>query len=180
MFGLCGIGGIGGCHGGIGGMIGICGLGGCCGGLMGCAQPTQFYSDWSRFPGRSYFHRSHHLLAPNFSMVAGSTPELLVIYYPDRPHYFYYYDPQQKKYVGRYRPASKDTECFAVLAPAKRKRSLAEITESSFGKWGPMPALASLLSPSGLIAASTFPSQIQRPPDGLPGHNLPPDEPLDK
>ncbi len=187
-------GGLGGGLGGIGGGLGgMCGLGGCCGmmgigggiagiggmhgfGCWGTGMSLQFYSDWTHFPGRSYYHRSFHFPT---AIVLGSNPatvqELRVIHYPDRPHYFYYYDPQQKKYVGRYRPDASDNDCFALLSPKARKRSLAEIPEQAYGRWGPMPTLAAL---SG--ASTAFSPQLQRPPAGLPGHDLPPDEPLDK
>jgi hypothetical protein len=182
--GMSGIGGISGMGGGIGGCCGLggiggfCGLGGiqgfgCCGGLVGYQQPVQFYTDWSRFPGRSFYHRSYHLGLAN-ALGGTTSAELLVIAYLDRLHYFYYYHPPQKKYVGRYRPDAKDQECFAVLPLAKRKRTLAEIAENAYERWGPMPALAALTT------AGPFPRVLQRPPAGLPGHNLPPDEPLDR
>ena len=87
--------------------------------------------------------------------------------------------------MGRYRRGAKDQDCFALLAPNFRKATLGEITEKSYSKWGPMPAMAQLTAPTVAnapppMATLGTPPQLIRPPDTLPGHDLPPDEFLEK
>jgi hypothetical protein len=181
--GMYGIGGFGGCFGSFpcsfGGCFGSfpCSFGGCFGGISG--TPQQFYGAWNKFPLRSYYHRDLYVANPF------AYQSLTVIHYPDRPNYFYFYDPAQKKYVGRYRRGAKDQDCFAMLAPNFRKATLGEVAEKSFSKWGPMPAIAQLTAPAVASSAAPMPAlgtppQLVRPPDTLPGHDLPPDEFLEK
>lgn len=173
------------------GFAGASGFGGCCGGNFSgfpCnfgyfggfgAVPQQSYGAWNKFPGKTFYHRDLYVANP-FAFQS-----LTVIHYPDRPNYFYFYDPAQKKYVGRYRRGAKDQECFAPLPPNFRKATLGELAEKSYSKWGPMPALAQLTgpavtNPSVPTPALGAPPHLIRPPDTLPGHDLPPDEFLEK
>jgi hypothetical protein len=171
MAGPCGIGGFGGfCGFGYGG-----GFGGCCGGFSG-ATTHQLYTGWAKFPGHSYFHRDLFLMTSG-GFGGNGVQHFVLIHYPDRPHYFYFFDPATKQYIGRYRPGAKDADCFALVRPGERKRTLAETPEAAFQRWGPMPR-------AGVITGRTNDGnvlstlQLQRPPDPLPGHDLPPDEPL--
>ena len=159
---------------GFGGMAGLCGfggLGGCCGGFSGAAT-HQLYSGWAKFPGRSYFHRDLYLVTTG-GFGGNGVQHFALIHYPDRPHYFYFFDPATKHYFGRYRPAAKDDECFALVRPKERRRTLAETPEAAFQRWGPMPRVGVITGKTGDgNILSTV--QLQRPPDPLPGHDLPP------
>jgi hypothetical protein len=179
---------IGGCSGT--GFSGFCGITGCLGGCMGtfCGfsgqvpSPQQFYGGWNKFPGKIYYHRDLYVTTGFSPFVYTS---LTVIYYPERPSYFYFYDPAQKKYVGRYKRGAKDPECFAMIPPNLRKATLGEVPEKSYARWGPMPAMVQLMAPpqppTGPSAApGAGAPALVRPPDTLPGHDLPPDELLDK
>jgi hypothetical protein len=175
---------------GLCGFTGASGFGGCCGGNFSgfpCggyfggfgAVPQQFYGAWNKFPGKTYYHRDLYVASPF------AYQSLTVIHYPDRPNYFYFYDPAQKKYVGRYRRGAKDQECFAPLPPNFRKATLGEVVEKSYSKWGPMPTMAQLTAPPATGAPPSMatlgtPPQLVRPSDTLPGHDLPPDEILEK
>jgi hypothetical protein len=194
--GMCGIGGcfgtgfggmcgIGGCFGtGLGGMCGIGGCfgshpGGCMGSLCGFSgfnpTPQQFYTPWTKLPERRFYNR-------DLQVVSGfiGFQNLTVIYYPERPSVFYFYDPIQKKYVGRYRRGAKETECFALIVPKDRRATLGEIPEKSYMKWSAMPSYSQLTAPPNVAPGPPAQPQLIRPPDALPGHDLPADELLDK
>src|SRR5262249_46291804 len=140
----CGFAGMSGCY----GMIGYCGFGGCFGGpicmgfMYGCfgsfPSLTQTYSKWTPSPSKAYYYRvlTVQTPAPN-----DLTFEFVLVHYPDRPKFLYYYDPVEKKYVGRYRPGARQEDCFHLVSPNYRKSNLADIPESSFRSIGGMPVL---------------------------------------
>jgi len=189
MIGYGGYCGFGGCCGGMpcnfGGCMGCfpCGMmGGCMGGAFYGLGPTQTYAKWSDSPGKAYYYRTLQItpsaLAPN-----DKTHEFIVVYYPERPKYFYYFEPVAKAYVGRYVLGSKGENCFSLLNPADRKANLKSIPENAFRGPGTMPTLPQLVnmkSPSIIEPGPWQTLRLNRPPESVPNEllGLPPDEEL--
>ena len=90
----------------------LTGFPGCCGGMI---QPqfqqtvSQFYTAWTRTPGKSYYHRSLFVYFPGF---VDKHHELLLIHYPDRRGELYFYDPAQRQYLAKYHVERQDGELF--------------------------------------------------------------------
>lgn len=140
------------------------------GGCIGCTTlpqtivPRQYYTGWNKFPERSFFHR--HL----FIATRSGYTELTWIFYPDRPGVFFLFDPGEKVFLGKYRLGVGREHCFALLLPEDRKPRLRDIADRVYRQWGPLPRLIDV----GGIGHQ----QVRRPPEDLPGEELPPDEPL--
>lgn len=182
--GFAGMSGFSGCFGG----PNMCGFSGCLGGpycygsMSGCfgsfAVATQTYSKWAPSPGKAYYHRTLtiQMPPPNEAIL-----EFVLVHYPDRPKFFYYYDPVEKKYFGRYRTGATPTDCFHVLGFADRKPSLKDIKDSAFRSTGGMPIMKYVLQPkSGVsVDAALQNLKLLRPPESIPDEllGLPPEEP---
>jgi hypothetical protein len=171
-FGGC-CGGIAGCSfGGCMGMIGMCGgcgIGGCFGSIA--FQPSQSYSSWNASPGRSYYYRTLTVHTPPPSE---SALEFILVYHPERPRYFYYYDPVERKFFGRYSVGIKPEQCFSLLSPNLRKASLKDVADLGYGVAGPMPTIPQIIRPrpGTTIDAMLQNTKLMRPPESLPNEQL--------
>jgi hypothetical protein len=174
--GLSGCGFGGGLTGCFGGCFGCCGgFGGCFGGVcgnFGCmttvTQPAiqpQVYSTWKRSPGKAFFHRTYTITLTNDKRVQ------YVIFYPERPKYLYYYDPEAKAYYARFVLGADNRSCFSLLERKDWKQLLADIPEAAFPPPGPLPQVQ-------FARAVHATMTILRPPEDLPGEELPPSEKL--
>lgn len=186
--GMCGFGGFSGC---IGGMP--CSFGGCLGGgFSGCfgsfpcsfgggqfsgGQHIQTYTKWSASPGRSYFYRVLHVQTPAPSE---ATLEFILVHQPDRPKYFYYFDPVDKKYLGRFIIGAKPEQCFNLLPFADRRTNIKEIPESAYRAIGTMPTFPQVIRPrpGTMVEPSLQNVRLSRPPEAIPDEllGLPPEE----
>jgi hypothetical protein len=98
--------------------------------------PRQFYSAWRRAPRRGFFYRIHSF-RPRATVAVYS--HHYVIYHPNRPRYFYYYNPVQRRYWGRCEIGQAGEGRYSLLAECDRRENLADIPESAFPPPGPMP-----------------------------------------
>jgi hypothetical protein len=206
MMGMTGFNGMGGCCGGMmgmGGASGCCGLGGCgammgmcgfngmtgcCGGMMGMGccgvfptAPTQAYSKWTPSPGMLYSYRTLNIQ---------NTPphdrslEFILVHYPERPKFFFYYDPVEKSYFGRYRLGAGAADSFSLLGFADRKANLKDIPESAYRSTGAMPAVPQVIRarPGTTVDAALRNLRLLRPPESMPDEllGLPPEEKLNE
>jgi hypothetical protein len=194
--GLCG------CCGGIGamcGVMGFTGMGGCCGGMtgmygcLGCypsyplygaflSTSSQTYAPWKASPNKAYYHRTTQVYAPAPNDISF---EFVIVYYPERPKYFYFFDPAEKKYIGQYQLGARPEKCFSLLNPNERKASLRDVSTALFRNPGPMPSLQQTFRPSGAIIGDSNALKdikLQRPPESIPDDllGLPPEEALEK
>ncbi|HZZ80691.1 MAG TPA: hypothetical protein VFE62_19470 [Gemmataceae bacterium] len=185
--------------GGMGGMQGLIGMGGCCGGMFtgyqcnpygfcnfgGCGggfgfnwMPTQSYSSWSPSPAKTYYYRTLtvHTPPPNEAVL-----EFVLVYHPDRPKYFYYYDPVDKKFLGRYTIGAKPEQCFSLLSWNSRKASLKEIGDPGMALAGPMPDFKHIIRPrpGTKLEPALQNLKLMRPPESIPDWllGLPAEEP---
>jgi hypothetical protein len=86
-----------------------------------------------------------------------------VIYHPQRPKYYYYYNPVKRAYWGRC-PVEQNGEAqYSLLAEKDRKGKLEEIAETAFPEPGPMPKVPDTedltldLPPGDLPVTETLP-----------------------
>lgn len=185
----------GGCFGNPCNIGGCCGFGGCFGGLPcqfgggcfggfqcqfgGCfgSQPTQTYSQWSHSPGRSYFYRTLHIKTPAPNE---STIEFIMVHQPDRPKHYYFFDPVDKKYFGRYMLGAKTEQCFALLSVSDRKINLKDIPDSAYRTIAAMPTMPQIIRPrpGTTVDPSLQNVKLMRPPEVIPDQllGLPPEE----
>ena len=200
MIGMCGFGGctggfgcsIGGCLGGhpcsFGGCLG-CSFGGCfgtvpcsfsgfCGGFS-TSMPTQTYSKWSPSANKTYYFRILQVQTPPPNDLC---LEFILVHYPDRPKFFYFYDPVDKKYFGRYLLGARPENCFNLLNVNDRQTNLKDIPESAFRHTAGMPTVTQVLRPrTGTVidGVALQNLKLQRPPESIPDEllGLPPEEP---
>jgi hypothetical protein len=174
-----------GCFGGVPGSFG-----GCCGGMPGFTTPMvggfggapiQSYTKWTPSPGRLYYFRTLTIQtsAPNETAL-----EFILVHYPERAKLFYFYDPVDKKYFGRYRLASSATNCFDLIPFADRKSNLKDIPEPAFRSVAGMPALPQVIRgrPGTTVDPALQNLKLLRPPESIPDDlmGLPPEESLQK
>src|SRR6266851_2861431 len=81
-----------------------------------------------------------------------------VIYFPQRPDYYYFYNPYTKRYWGRCPVKHDGKAAYALLKESDRRETLADIPGSAFPKPGAMPA----------VPDSTDGESMDLPPDDLP------------
>jgi hypothetical protein len=121
-------------------------------------------------------HANHPDAAPS-----DTTLEFVLIHYPDRPKFFYYFDPVERKYFGRYRVGALPAEAFQMVHPAERKATLKDIMEASFRTLGSMPTIPQITK----LKMTTPPDaylqtlKLMRPPESIPDDllGLPAEEP---
>lgn len=160
--------------------------GGCCGGMGHfsgfCPYPyfpifpansTQFYSKWQPSPSKSYYYRVLQIQTP---APTERSFEFVLVHYPDRPKMFYFFDPVEKTYLGRFKLRSSTEKCFELLSASDRNASLNEIKETAYRPIGGMPSLAHFITPkSGVLAAELNGLRnvkILRPPESVPDELL--------
>jgi hypothetical protein len=154
----------------------------CFGSMSGCFggyfMPTQAYSRWAPSPNKAYYHRTLTIQTPAPNETAF---EFVMVHYPDRPKFFYYYDPVDKKYFGRYRLGAPPTESFQVLQFNDRKASLSDIKDSAYRNTSGMPPFSLIVRPKqGTTLDATLQNlKLLRPPETVPDAllGLPPEEP---
>jgi hypothetical protein len=158
---------------------GFCGFGGCCGGFgVQFPQPTQSYSGWSPSPAKTYYYRTLilHTLPPN-----EATLEFVLVHHPERPKAFYYYDPVDKKFFGRYNIGAKPEQCFNLIPWSSRKGSLKDISDASAPFAGPMPDFKHIIRPrpGTTLDPALQNLKLMRPPESIPDLllGLPAEEP---
>ncbi|TVP97637.1 MAG: hypothetical protein EA381_14520, partial [Planctomycetaceae bacterium] len=88
------------------------------------------YGRWQR---RGTYHYTHYYYTPVRYHV--------VVCYPSRPRYFYYYNPYRRTYWGRFDTEGAPGQQYSILAPEDRRENLADIPESAFPPPGPMPVI---------------------------------------
>jgi hypothetical protein len=95
----------------------------------------QYYSSWSYYSTSNYHYARYYYYPTTY---ATTYSYHYVIYYPSQPRYYYYYNPVNRTYWGRYDLQEKG---YSLLAEKDRKEKLADIPESAFPKPGAMPAV---------------------------------------
>jgi len=115
------------------------------------AQGRQFYLPYWQKKG-GYYYR-HYYFKP--SAEAPNYRYHHLVYYPTHPGHYYFYNPYQGRYWGRYDVVAKG---FSVLKEADRRDRIADIPAGAFPKPGPMPE----------VPESTDRTPIEPPPPGLP------------
>jgi len=200
MGGCCGgimgmsgmVGGMGNCYPGglcgFSGYCGFCGFTGCWGispfyygypyyGLNALPTPPQAYSKWIPSPSKTYYHRT---LTIQIAAPSATTLEFVLVHYPERPKFFYFYDPVEKKYLGRYRVGAGPGDCFSLLEFEERRTNLKDIPESAYQNPGSMPMMPAVIyaRPGTSIDPNLQNLTLLRPPEGVPDGllGLPPEE----
>jgi hypothetical protein len=93
----------------------------------------QYYGGWTYNPVQTYYYRPYYYL-PYSSATTYSYH--YVVHYPTQPQYYYYYNPVQSYYWGRYDLKAKG---YSLLAEKDRHGNLEKIPETAFPKPGTMP-----------------------------------------
>jgi hypothetical protein len=119
----------------------------------------QYYSGWHKHPKANYHYR-HYYYKPKPSH-AGYKHHY-VIYTPQRPKHYYYYNPYKKAYWGRCPVENNGEPLYSLLAEKDRRADLKAIPEPAF----PAPAA---LPP---IPDSSDGATLDLPPDDLPPDNF--------
>ncbi len=89
----------------------------------------QYYSFWNTAPSGDYYYREYYFKpAPSYTTYVVHQ----VHYYPQHPHYCYYYNPQSQTYWGRVPVERNGKAMYSLLKPEDRKGDLEEIPESAF------------------------------------------------
>lgn len=122
--------------------------------------PRQYYSGWHKPAAKSYHYRVYYY-KPTPSYVGYR--HHYVIYHPQRPNYYYYYNPVKKAYWGRCPVEQNGQPQYSLLAEKDRTGNLEQIAEASFPAPGPMPKVPDAedltldLPPGDLPVADTLP-----------------------
>lgn len=98
--------------------------------------PRQYYSGWHKPATKSYHYRVYYY-KPTPTYVGYRSH--YVIYHPQRPNHYYFYNPVKKAYWGRCPVEQAGTPQYSLLAEKDRKGNLDQIPESAFPAPGPMP-----------------------------------------
>ena len=141
-------------------LVGVCLLGtlwGVAAAQGGYYTHRQYYSGWRRYPQRDYYYRTYYYKP---STTYAGYRHHYVIYTPQRPRYFYYYNPYRKVYWGRSPVACEGKPLYSMLAEADRRATLEEIPEKAFPKPAALPPLPESDPKEGV--------QLDLPPDDLP------------
>jgi hypothetical protein len=137
-------------------------------GLAGAARADadegadrQYYTAWKENSKAGYYYRQY-CYKPTCE--CEEYEYNYVIYYPSRPDYCFYYDPQAKSYYGR---CSTDPNCppderWSGIAPKARGPKLDNIPETSFQSAAAMPTIPQ--SDDGVTVAAL--------PNDLPGGDV--------
>jgi hypothetical protein len=123
-------------------------------GLRASAAPRQYYSGWTHNWKERFYYRSYYYKPkpddPGYQFHH-------VVYYQDRPKFYYWYNPQKKVFWGRSPVGAAQVPRYSLLPESARKGSLKEIGEA-FPPPGPMPPVPG--SADGVL--------MEPPPDDLP------------
>jgi hypothetical protein len=107
--------------------------------------------------------------------------EFILVHYPERSKLFYFYDPVERKYFGRYRIGAGSTDCFNLLGFVDRKANLKDIPDSAYRSTGGMPQVGQVIRarPGTTVDAALEKLKLLRPPESVPDQllGLPPEEP---
>lgn len=126
----------------------------------------QYYSGWRRHSSYSYYYR-YYYYQPTYSY--SGYKYHYVIYYPSTPRYYYYYNPYNGNYWGRFDTQGKPGEQYSLLAEKDRKDTLSAIPEAAFPKPAAMPNI-----PEAKENVAIEPPPVDSP--GEESKNLPKDE----
>ena len=118
-------------------------------------RTRQYYSGWQRNTRTNYYYRQLYY-KPSPSYVGYR--HHYVVYFPQRPKYYYFYNPYKKVFWGRCPVDTAGEGAYSMLAEADRKADIKDIPESAFPKPAAMPALPE----------STDDEKLDLPPDDLP------------
>lgn len=110
----------------------------------------QYYVKYWQQNGGYYYRAYHYRPKPDSAYRLN-----LVIFYPSRPRYYYYYNPRTKKYWGRF---DRREGGFSALPPDKAAGRISELPEDAFPGPGAMPVLP----------GSADGTRMKVPPDGFP------------
>jgi len=80
--------------------------------------------------------------------------------------FYYYYNPESKKYWGRFVAKGSDAGKYSELKTEDRRETLAEIPAEAFEKPGPMPTIPGATDQAVMLPPTDF--LVEDPKDGLP------------
>lgn len=100
--------------------------------------PRQYYSGWHKPASKPYHYRVYYY-KPTPTYVGYR--HHYVIYHPQRPQHYYYYNPVKKAYWGRCPVEQAGKPQYSLLAEQDRKGNIDQIPENAFPAPGPMPAV---------------------------------------
>ena len=117
--------------------------------------PRQYYGSWQKQPTHGYYYRNlYYKPTPSYS----GYKHHYVIYHPQRPKHYYFYNPYKKAYWGRCPTDYGDNPTYSMLPQEYRKPSLSDIPDSAFPPPAPVPQLSGV----------TDSERLDLPPDDLP------------
>jgi hypothetical protein len=118
-------------------------------------SPRQYYGGWAKNTKANYHYRTYYYKpAPNYV----GYKHHYVIYFPNKPDHYYFYNPYKKVYWGRCPVKTEGKAAYSHLADADQKATLDEIPEKAFPAPGPMPR----------VPEATDDATLELPPDDLP------------
>lgn len=120
--------------------------------------PRQYYGAWQKQPKTDYYYRNlYYKPTANYA----GYKHHYVIYHPQRPKHYYFYNPYKKSYWGRCSTSYGDNPTYSMLEDEYRKPSLGDIPESAF------PTPSALPDVPGAVG-----ERLDLPPDDLPPEAL--------
>jgi hypothetical protein len=123
--------------------------------------PRQYYGPWQKHPKEAYHYRAYYYKpTPTYS----GYKHQYVMYSPQKPDHYYFYNPYKKVYWGRCPVNTNGKPLYSMLAEKDCKGQVEDIPETAF----PAPA-----KPPALPEASDD-ATLDLPPDDLPGGDRPP------
>ena len=120
-----------------------------------CGTPRQYYSEWKQHPTENYHYRSYYYKPQE---KYSGYKHHYVVYTPQKPDHYYYYNPYKKQYWGRCPVNHGGQPLYSHLPVEFMKPTLAEIPEDAFPAFGALPP----------IPESTDGPLLDLPPDDLP------------
>ena len=115
----------------------------------------QYYSGWQRNTRVNYYYRQYYY-KPSASYVGYR--HQYVIYFPQRPKYYYFYNAYKKVYWGRCPVETAGEGLYSTLAEGDRRADIKDIPETAFPAPAALPAMPD----------STDGEKLDLPPDDLP------------
>lgn len=123
-------------------------------------EPRQVYGKWKE--GNHYFYRTY-----NFKPTPTSDyQQHIVICYKTDRRYYYFYNPESKKFWGRCEVVQPECPTYAMLAEEDRKGNLKDIPDSAFPKPTTPPTLGEVAGLEKIGAVRD--ERLQLPPDEPP------------
>jgi hypothetical protein len=136
-------------------------------GIFDAAAPAnpyscrQYYGNWQKHAQQNYYYRAYYYKP--YPTYAGYKHHY-VMYHPQHPKHFYYYNPYKKTYWGRCPVDYGGQSLYSKLADRDCRENLEDIPETAF----PAPAKAPA------VPEATDDATLELPPDDLPGGATPP------